>query len=47
MKSKKIDKVTEGMDEALFTFAEGNDSDSERIGYSNYSYWRSTWKVFV
>ncbi len=31
----------------LFVLADNNLSDSEKIGYSNYSYWRSTIQVFM
>jgi len=47
MKNKKIEKTAEGINEALFTFADQDDRDSEKIGYSNYSYWRSTCQVFL
>ena len=30
----------------LFTFAEYDELEAERIGYSNYSYWRSTFRMF-
>ena len=30
----------------LFTFAEYDEAEAERIGYSNYSYWRSTFRMF-
>ena len=54
----KIDALQQGFNEKLnkkdepvitddmFEFAGHDISDSERIGYSNYSYWRSTFKVF-
>lgn len=32
--------------EELFTFAEYDDKAAEGVGYSNYSYWRSTFQVF-
>jgi oligopeptide transport system permease protein len=32
---------------SLFEFAEFDESAGERIGYSNYSYWRSTMRVFL
>lgn len=32
---------------ALFAFAEFDPSAGERVGYSNYSYWRSTFRVFL
>ncbi|MBU5255958.1 ABC transporter permease [Tissierella praeacuta] len=35
------------MNEELFTFAEYDEEEAKRGGYSNYSYWRSTWKVFI
>ena len=31
----------------LFEFAEYHAQDAERIGYSNYSYWKSVWKNFL
>ena len=31
----------------LFSFAEYQAMEAERIGYSNYSYWRSVWKNFL
>jgi len=35
------------LDPALFTFAEFDPDAGERIGYSNYSYWRSTMRMFL
>lgn len=35
------------VDPSLFAFAEFDESAGERIGYSNYSYWRSTLNVFL
>ena len=37
----------DGLDPALFTFAEFDTGAGERIGYSNYSYWRSTLRLFL
>jgi oligopeptide transport system permease protein len=34
-------------DEALFTFAEYDPEAAERVGYSDYSYWGSTLKIFL
>jgi len=34
-------------DPSLFEFAEFDEKAGERIGYSNYSYWRSTLRVFL
>ena len=31
----------------LFEFAEYKARDAERIGYSNYSYWKSVWANFL
>ena len=31
----------------LFTFADYDAGNAERAGYSNYSYWASTWRVFT
>lgn len=39
------DAITEDLDE-LFVLAEYDEAEAERGGYSNYSYWRSTWQVF-
>ncbi|MCC8101755.1 MAG: ABC transporter permease [Clostridiales bacterium] len=33
-------------DDDLFTFAEYDEAESERAGYTNYSYWRSTVRMF-
>jgi oligopeptide transport system permease protein len=41
--SKKAGNMSE---EELFSFAEFNESEVERTGYSNYSYWRSTLHAF-
>ncbi len=35
------------VDDSLFTPAAFDESASERAGYSNYSYWRSTFRVFL
>lgn len=45
--SKSLDDLKEGVSENLFEFADYDESASKRAGYSNYSYWRSTWKVFL
>lgn len=36
----------EGLSPDLFEFAEYNAQEAERTGYSNYSYWRSTFRMF-
>lgn len=35
------------VDPSLFTFAEFDEVSSERTGYSDYSYWKSTFRVFL
>ncbi len=41
------DVKTEKIDKSLFEFAEYDSKNAELIGYSNYSYWRSTLQVFL
>ena len=47
MSSKAMNKLTDGINENLFEFAEFDEKEAKRSGYSNYSYWRSTWQVFI
>lgn len=47
MGSKTMDKLCDGINENLFEFAEYDEKEAERVGYSNYSYWRSTWQMFL
>ena len=42
--SKNASSMSE---DELFSFAEFNAEDVERTGYSNYSYWRSTFQAFL
>lgn len=42
-----VNKLTKAMDENLFEFAVYDEEEAKRGGYSNYSYWRSTWNVFI
>lgn len=44
--STKIEKLSDGINENLFEFAKYNEIEAQRGGYSNYSYWKSTFKVF-
>ena len=47
---KKIDSMEKNLSEIsqdLFTFAEYDEKAAELTGYSNYSYWTSTWNVFM
>jgi oligopeptide transport system permease protein len=39
--------LPEAIDPSLFEFARFDEDAGERIGYSDYSYWRSTLKVFL
>ncbi len=44
---QETDNPTAGMsDEELFSIAEFNEEESERVAYSNYSYWGSTVRMF-
>ncbi len=45
--SKKIDNLSDGINESLFQPAEYDPSMAQKAGYSNYSYWRSTVSVFA
>lgn len=42
-----ISKKADSIDPSLFEFAEYDESKSELTGYSNYSFWRSTFQVFI
>lgn len=46
-RATKFERVADGINKSLFTFAEYDANAAERTGYSNYSYWRSTWQVFL
>lgn len=45
--SEKIDKLSDGISENLFVLAKGYKIEAEKTGYSNYSYWNSTLKIFL
>ncbi|WMJ77953.1 MULTISPECIES: ABC transporter permease [unclassified Sedimentibacter] len=48
MTRKKITtKMAEKIDSSLFEFADYDESKSELTGYSNYSFWKSTFQVFM
>lgn len=47
MGSKAVNKLTDGINQNLFEFAGYDEEEAKRSGYSNYSYWRSTWQVFI
>lgn len=42
-----LNETLKGAQNELFEFAEYNESSSEKTGYSNYSYWKSTVQAFV
>ena len=47
---KKIQDIEDSMTKItkdMFEFAEYDEGAAERTGYSNYSYWASTWRVFT
>ncbi len=39
--------VEKDYDDSLFEFAKYSEKEAEMLGYSNYSYWRSTWNSFL
>ena len=45
--TKTLEEAANFSDEELFSFAEFNAEAVERTGYSNYSYWRSTFQAFL
>lgn len=45
--SVKIEKLSNSINETLFEFATYDEKEAQRGGYSNYSYWRSTFQVFA
>lgn len=45
--ARSLETATEHIDETLFVLAEYDETEAERSGYSDYSYWRSTWNVFI
>lgn len=44
--SSKIEKLSDGINDCLFEFAKYDDSRAQKGGFSNYSYWMSTFHVF-
>lgn len=45
--SKTFNKLTDNIDKSLFEYANFDNKEAEKIGYSNYSYWKSTWRSFT
>lgn len=46
-KIQEIEENLANISKDMFTFAEYDAKAAERTGYSNYSYWASTWRVFT
>lgn len=46
-KIKDMEENLANISQDMFTFAEYDAGAAERTGYSNYSYWASTWRVFT
>lgn len=46
MKDKKIHELSNELNQSLFEFKTHNGANLQNRGYSNYSYWKSTIKVF-
>lgn len=44
--SEMEERTIQGIEDSLFQFAEYDESAGERTGYSNYSYWGSTLRMF-
>ena len=47
IRGNKINDLGDNINDSLFEFAEFNNKESERAGYSDYSYWKSTWNSFT
>lgn len=47
MGKSKLDNLGDGINESLFKIAKYDESEAQRGGYSNYSYWRSSINVFA
>lgn len=43
---KMVRNFSDEIEESLFEFAEFDNREAEKTGYSNYSYWKSTWNSF-
>ena len=46
-KIRDVEEQTTKITEEMFAFAGYDAQAAERTGYSNYSYWASTWRVFM
>lgn len=45
--TREADALAGHSEEDLFSFAEYNEAEGEKAGYSNYSYWGSTFRMFL
>ncbi|KGR74399.1 ABC transporter permease [Ureibacillus sinduriensis] len=45
--SEEISNISQKSNDNLFDFAIVDEKKAEQTGYSNYSYWRSTWQSFL
>jgi len=45
--SEEISNISQKSNEKLFDFAVVDEQKAEQTGYSNYSYWHSTWQSFL
>nr|WP_106780200.1 ABC transporter permease [Lysinibacillus timonensis] len=45
--SEEIRHISDKSSEQLFEFASTDENKAEETGFSNYSYWRSTWQSFL
>lgn len=45
--NRKLNDVYDNISEEMFERADHDVGDAEKTGYSNYSYWRSTFKIFI
>ncbi|MBN2794328.1 MAG: ABC transporter permease [Clostridia bacterium] len=44
---ENYETFNQDLEDAMFEFADYDAKEAERTGYSNYSYWRSTWRSFL
>lgn len=45
--TKEINNISDESSEKLFEFASVDERNAEKTGFSNYSYWKSTWNSFM
>ncbi len=47
MGNSKVNNIYDNINQELFQRADFQKGEGEKIGYSNYSYWKSTFKIFI